>query len=132
MSIRDFSKARSFLITNRHRSVTRIENQTEALLRGGLGSRPFAFSAGRAVLLRNQLPLHLLTRVPGANNESGRSFELTQITGGNVSFGPDSSAPRVFTEASFSWDSRVEFSRSPLLLEGFFSQQSIFEVSWTR
>lgn len=125
-SIRDFSRTRRFLITNRHRSVTRMENRIEVLLRGGLGNQLFAFSAGRAVSLRNQLPLHLVTRFPDANNASNRSFELTELTGGDVSFGPDSSAPRMFTEASFAWDPRVEILRPPVLLEGFFQSAKYF------
>ena len=103
------------------------EDRIEILLRGGLGNQLFAFSVGRAVSLRRQVPLHMVTRFPITQNRSGRSFELSELIGRGVSHGPQSVAPRMFRESGFAWDARVEMLSQPVLLDGNFQSAKYFQ-----
>jgi len=126
-SIRDWSRTHPLLVSNRYRDSMLTEDRIEILLRGGLGNQLFGFAAGRAISLRRQVPLHLVTRFPAEHIKDDRSFELSELTGGEVSHGPQSVAPRMFRESGFAWDARVEMLSQPVLLDGNFQSAKYFQ-----
>lgn len=125
-SVRGFQRSHLVLRHNPYQTSRCADPRVEVLLRGGLGNQLFGFSAGKALALRNNVPLHLVTRNFDRQNTDGRSFELLELLGDVVSSGGSSCSARIFREWSFAWDSRVEGLKSSVLLDGYFQSSRYF------
>lgn len=128
-SLRDFRRAHAVLSRNPWQTSRSSNPRVEVLLRGGLGNQLFGYSAGKALSQRHDVPLHLVTTNCDGQSMDGRTFELGELIDTAVSFGVDSSSPRIFRERSFAWDPRLEGLGPSVLLDGYFQSSKYFGPS---